>query len=40
MHYVWEAEGTQKKYLFDLEGLHLQEIQKKKTNSYHVLNAY
>lgn len=29
-----------KKYLVDLEGLYLQEIQKKKTNSYHVLSAY
>ena len=35
-----EEQRVLKKYLFDLEGLHLQEIQKKKTNSYHVLNAY
>ena len=35
-----EEQRVLKKYLFDLEGLRLQEIQKKKTNSYHVLNAY
>ena len=35
-----EEQRVLKKYLFDLEGLHLQETPKKKTNSYHVLSAY
>ena len=35
-----EKQRVLKKYLVDLEGLYLQEIQKKKTNSYHVSSAY